>query len=501
MFLISIIGAGVAPFLVVVASYIHMKTKQPTPTILFGQLFTEVNLYTTLIIGFPLYGVVIAYLFTREYTEDTLKNLLTIPVSRISFIISKFILLFLWIMMLTLVAWALTLLLGLIGSFPGFSITLLLGSLIKFLICGGLLFLLSSPIVLLTLVMKTYVPPIILTIIITMTNLMIVNSKHKDLFPWTATLDIANNELQPNYPPEYSYIIIAVTAIFGFITTLFYFKRVRYSLIYRSETMSDLIIAFILGIVEGLAEFLPISSTGHLILVGHLLGFEGERAKTFEIVIQLGAILAIAILYHKRLVSLCNIKPLLRKEKKFNALHVFLGVFPAVVVGLLLHDVIKTYLFQPYTVVIGLVAGAFLMIFAEVKKAEATAFSLDDLTYRQALTIGLFQCLAVYPGFSRAGSTISGGLLAKVNYKTASEFSFLIALPVMVGATGLDLLKSWKYLSVDDISMFAIGFITSFIVAMLAVVTFLKLLEKIGLKPFAHYRILLAILFTLFVLL
>lgn len=259
--------------------------------------------------------------------------------------------------------------------------------------------------------------------------------------------------------------------------------------------MSDIIIAFILGIVEGLAEFLPISSTGHLILVGHLLGFEGERAKTFEIVIQLGAILAIAILYHKRLVSLCNIKPLLRKEKKFNALHVFLGVFPAVVAGLLLHDIIKTCLFQPYTVVIGLVAGAILMIFAEVKKKEATAFSLDDLTYRQALTIGLFQCLAVYPGFSRAGSTISGGLLAKVNYKTASEFSFLIALPVMVGATGLDLL------SVDDIPMFAVGFITSFIVAMLAVVTFLKRLEKIGLKPFAYYRIVLAIVFTLFVLL
>ena len=173
--------------------------------------------------------------------------------------------------------------------------------------------------------------------------------------------------------------------------------------------MSDIIIAFILGIVEGLAEFLPISSTGHLILVGHLLDFEGERAKTFEIVIQLGAILAIAILYHKRLVSLCNIKPLIQKEKKFNAFHVFLGVFPAVVAGLLLHDIIKTYLFQPYTVVIGLVAGAILMIFAEVKKKEAAAYSLDDLTYRQALTIGLFQCLAVYPGFSRAGSTISGG--------------------------------------------------------------------------------------------
>ncbi|MBG9583540.1 bacitracin ABC transporter permease [Bacillus thuringiensis] len=226
MFLISIIGAGVAPFLVVVASYIHIKTKQPTPTIWFHQLFTEVNLYTTLVIGFPLYGVVVAYLFTREYAEDTLKNLLTIPVSRISFIISKFIILFLWIMMLTLVAWSLTLILGLLGNFPGFNTTLLLGSFLKFLICGGLLFLLSSPTVLLTLLMKSYVPPIILTVIITMTNLMLVNSKHKDLFPWTATLDIANNELQPTYPPEYSYIIIATTAIFGFIATLFYFKRV-----------------------------------------------------------------------------------------------------------------------------------------------------------------------------------------------------------------------------------------------------------------------------------
>lgn len=122
MFLISIIGAGVAPFLVVVASYIHIKTKQPTPTIWFHQLFTEVNLYTTLVIGFPLYGVVVAYLFTREYAEDTLKNLLTIPVSRISFIISKFIILFLWIMMLTLVAWSLTLILGLLGNFPGLTL-------------------------------------------------------------------------------------------------------------------------------------------------------------------------------------------------------------------------------------------------------------------------------------------------------------------------------------------------------------------------------------------
>lgn len=265
--------------------------------------------------------------------------------------------------------------------------------------------------------------------------------------------------------------------------------------------MNEIIAAFILGIVEGLAEFLPISSTGHLILVGHLIGFEGEKAKTFDIVIQLGAILAITVLYRKRLGSLINIKPILNKEKKFNAIHIILGVLPAIVVGLILHDFIKTYLFSPKTVVIGLILGAILMIFAEKKKDQPHTHSLDDLTYRQALTIGLFQCLAVYPGFSRAGSTISGGLLVKANYKTASDFSFLIALPVMVGATGLDLLKSWNNLSVSDIPMFVVGFITSFVVALIAVVTFIKWLNKIGLIPFAYYRFVLALAFIIFILL
>ena len=265
--------------------------------------------------------------------------------------------------------------------------------------------------------------------------------------------------------------------------------------------MSDTIIAFIMGIVEGLAEFLPISSTGHLILVGHLIGFEGEKAKTFEIVIQLGAILAILLLYYKRFLSLFNFKPIFQKEQKFNALHVILGVVPAAVVGFALHDFIKNTLFAPVFVVVGLVVGAILMIVAEKFRGEPTAETLDDLTYKQAFTIGLFQCLAVWPGFSRSGSTISGGLLSRASYVAASEFSFIVALPVMIGATGLDLLKSWDQLSASDIPMFAVGFITAFVVAMIAVVTFLKLLKKIGLVPFAFYRIVLAILFTVFVLL
>lgn len=204
--------------------------------------------------------------------------------------------------------------------------------------------------------------------------------------------------------------------------------------------MSDIIIAFILGIVERLAEFSPISSTGYLILAGHLLGFEGEWAKTFEIVIQLGAILAITILYHKRLVSLCNIKSLLRKEKNFNALHVFLGVFPAVVAGLLLHNVIKTYLFQPYTVVVGLVAGALLMIFAETKKTEAIAFSLDDLTYRQALTV----CSRIHHLFysSNTGSNNIPKAFRKDRFKTLCILSYFVSYLIYAFRIAIDSYKS-----------------------------------------------------------
>lgn len=269
----------------------------------------------------------------------------------------------------------------------------------------------------------------------------------------------------------------------------------------EGESMNELLIAFILGIVEGAAEFLPISSTGHLILTAHLLDFTGERATTFEVVIQLGAMLAILVLYWRRFLSLLDFKAITEKKKQFNAIHLILGVLPAALAGLLLHGIIKGYLFSPWVVVVSLVLGAFLMIYADKKRGQVTAETLDDLTYAQSLKIGLFQCLAVVPGFSRSGSTISGGLLVGASYKAASEFSFLVALPIMVGATGLDLYKNWDILSATDIPMFAVGFVTAFVVALLAVKTFLKLLERIGLTAFAYYRILLAIFFTVFVLL
>jgi undecaprenyl-diphosphatase len=263
--------------------------------------------------------------------------------------------------------------------------------------------------------------------------------------------------------------------------------------------MGEHIIAFIMGIVEGLTEYLPISSTGHLILAGHLLGFEGNKAKTFEVVIQLGSILAIAVLYWKRFLSLLNFKSLTSKDNrkgKLNLIHVILGVLPAVIVGFVLHDFIKNVLFATTYVLIGLVVGAVLLIYADKKKIKVTANTIDQLSYKQSLYIGLFQCLAVWPGFSRAGSTISGGLLVGANQKTAAEFSFILALPIMVGATGLDLIKNIHSITSGDITTFVIGFITAFIVALITCILFLKLLNKVKLSMFAYYRILLAVVFA-----
>ncbi|MBM7603752.1 bacitracin transport system permease protein [Metabacillus crassostreae] len=225
MFLISIIGAAVAPFMVVVASYIHMHTKANV-YVAFDELFYQTNLYTVLVLGVPLYGVVTAYLITREYTEDTLKNLLTIPVSRSSFLLSKITLLFLWICLLTFVAWSLAVVLGLIFQFKGLNSELLLQSIKQFSIGAGLLFVLSSPIIFVTLVSKSYVPTIIFTIVITMLNVMGGSSEHRGLFPWAAAGDISNHTLLPTYDPAVSYIIITLTSLVGFISSFVYFRRV-----------------------------------------------------------------------------------------------------------------------------------------------------------------------------------------------------------------------------------------------------------------------------------
>lgn len=261
--------------------------------------------------------------------------------------------------------------------------------------------------------------------------------------------------------------------------------------------ITSLLHALILGVVEGLTEFLPVSSTGHMIIVAELIGFTGDKAKTFEVVIQLGSILAVVFLFWRRMFALIGIHfgrvpHEGQTQGKLNLLHIIIAMLPAVVLGLLLRDQIKS-LFNPVNVMYALVAGGILLIVAEVfkpKKVQATG--LDDISYRQAFAIGCFQCLALWPGFSRSGATISGGMLMGINRYTASEFSFILAVPMMIGATALDLYKSWHFLSSSDIPMFAVGFLAAFIVALIAMKTFLSLIKRISFIPFAIYRFIVA---------
>ncbi len=266
--------------------------------------------------------------------------------------------------------------------------------------------------------------------------------------------------------------------------------------------MNDYISAIILGILEGLTEFLPVSSTGHLILAGHLLGFEGQAATTFKIVIQLGAVLAVFFLYWRRYFDIAAsfVKMDFRGKKKLNVVHMILAMIPALIVYLIFKDVIKGQLFGPAPVIIGLVVGGILMIAAARFKRKITAEETDDITYKQAFGIGLFQCLALWPGFSRSGSTISGGLFLGTSQKAAADFTFIISVPVMLGATLLDLWDSRDYLTADDLWLFLVGFVAAFIVAMLAVVTFLNLIKRLKLEWFALYRFVLAAVFYFFIM-
>lgn len=274
----------------------------------------------------------------------------------------------------------------------------------------------------------------------------------------------------------------------------------------------DTITAIILGIVEGITEFIPVSSTGHMILTSKAMGFDDQTdiMKTFEIVIQLGAILAIAIVYWRRILSLLGLKRTeettlvgTRSKKGLDLIHVILGIAPALIVAFFARDFIKS-LFSANTVVWALVAGGIFMIFAEwfnKSKSKITAHELDDLTYKQAFLIGIYQIISVlWPGFSRSGSTISGGMLSGVSYKASADFSFLIAIPIMCAASGYELLDSYRYFNSETIGTFAIGFLIAFVVAYLVVVAFMKLIQKVRLTHFAIYRFVLAAVFWIFIL-
>lgn len=253
--------------------------------------------------------------------------------------------------------------------------------------------------------------------------------------------------------------------------------------------MTESVQAVILGLVEGMTEFIPVSSTGHLIVAGHLLGFEGAKAATFEVFIQLGAILAVVVLYKERFYRLLDFK----EKKGFAGLNglalLAMTTFPAVLFGLLVHSLIKKHLFNPFTVALGLGVGGVVILIAERALPRARKSGIDVLTWKDALAVGLFQCLAMWPGVSRSAATIVGGMAVGIERKTAAEYSFLAAVPVMFAATAYDLYKSRAFLQPSDIPTFLIGFVVSFISAWFAVKFFIHLLATHTLKPFGWYRI------------
>ncbi|WP_434563402.1 undecaprenyl-diphosphate phosphatase [Pseudomonas sp. Z5-35] len=246
--------------------------------------------------------------------------------------------------------------------------------------------------------------------------------------------------------------------------------------------------ALILGVVEGLTEFLPISSTGHQIVVADLLEFGGERSMAFNIIIQLGAILAVVWEFRRKIFEVVLGLPTQPSARRFTV-NLLIAFFPAVILGVLLADWIHHYLFNPITVAAALVLGGFVMLWAEKRQHRVHAETVDDMTWKDALKVGLAQCIAMVPGTSRSGATIIGGLLFGLSRKTATEFSFFLAMPTMVGAAVYSGYKYRELFVPADFPVFAIGFVTAFIFAMIAVKGLLRFIASHSYAVFAWYRI------------
>ena len=250
-----------------------------------------------------------------------------------------------------------------------------------------------------------------------------------------------------------------------------------------------LVKAAIMGIVEGLTEFLPISSTGHLILAGSLLNFVGAKAKVFEIAIQTGAILAVIIVYWQKIRETLVALPSSRQAQRFAG-NVLIGFLPAVVLGLLFGKAIKAHLFTPQVVATTFILGAFVILWAESRpQSAARVQSVDDMTPLDALKVGLVQCLAMIPGTSRSGATIIGGMLLGLSRKAATDFSFFLAIPTLIGAGVYSLYKERALLSVADLPLFGVGLLFSFISAWICVRWLLRYISSHSFVPFAWYRI------------
>lgn len=248
--------------------------------------------------------------------------------------------------------------------------------------------------------------------------------------------------------------------------------------------------AIILAIIEGLTEFLPISSTGHMILASAAMKIHEEPfVKTFEVAIQLGAIMAIVLLYAKRFLKSLTIY--------FKLSTAFI---PTAIAGFLAYETIKYYLFNPTVVAVALIIGGVILIWVDNKVVEKDSkyTDLEDISYKNAFFIGLFQCLSMIPGTSRAAATIIGGVFNGFDKKQATEFSFLLAVPTMIAATGYDLYKTPVDMSGHEFFLLGVGLVVAFIFAWLAVKIFLKLVENYGFKQFGYYRIVLGVVFLLF---
>ena len=253
-----------------------------------------------------------------------------------------------------------------------------------------------------------------------------------------------------------------------------------------------LIKAAIMGIVEGLTEFLPISSTGHLILAGALLGFDDDKAKVFDIAIQTGAIFAVILVYWQKIRDTVVALPTDRQAQQF-ALNVLVAFVPAVVLGLLFGKAIKENLFTPVVVASTFIIGGFIILWAERRQEKTPALariqSVDAMTTLDALQVGLVQCLAMIPGTSRSGATIIGGMLLGLSRQAATDFSFYLAIPTLMGAGAYSLYKERALLSMADLPVFGVGLLFSFISAWLCIRWLLKFIASHSFMPFAWYRI------------
>jgi undecaprenyl-diphosphatase len=252
--------------------------------------------------------------------------------------------------------------------------------------------------------------------------------------------------------------------------------------------MDTTIIAILLGILEGLTEFIPVSSTGHLLLVGHFLGFE-SAGNTFEVVIQIGAVMALIVLYFQRLWGAVATAPHDPASRRF-IMSIVIAAIPAVILGVLMHDLIKTVLFEtPMLIAVMLIIGGVILVFVDrlnLREAETDAMRLPLKT---ALGIGLFQCLSLIPGTSRSGSTIVGALLLGVSKRAAAEFSFFLSIPMMFGVFGYDLMKNWDVLDFTALWEIALGLVFAFVTALFVVRWVLGYVSSHGYALFGWWRI------------